>query len=251
MPVYLETWDETKPQGTRDRALGDDDIREFKRAIRERLAEDHFFADDESGVDEIGYHRKVTLFKHAGNPTVASDSGIVFAKDVGSGVIELFFIDAVGNVTQLTSAGQLLVLGASGFRAGDKLLSSNTNTPTGWVDQSATYDNHFIRISTGTPLTTGGANTHDHGAVTGSHTLTGAESGVPAHTHSTTNTRNENGWSGGNFFQGSQDGVNSPAGTALTVAANTAADAASGHTHTISSANNVPVYVQMRMYSKT
>ena len=43
-----ETWDETKPAGSRSPALGDDDIREFKVAIRERLAADHDFEASES-----------------------------------------------------------------------------------------------------------------------------------------------------------------------------------------------------------
>lgn len=245
MPVYNDTWDESKPAGSRDLALGDDDIREFKRAIRQRLEEDHEFADDESGNDNIGYHKKVTLTKRtAGNPTIVNDAGIVFTKDAGSDAIELYYIDDDGNVTQLSKQGKAMGLGTDAWRTGDKILSSNTETPTGWTDISATYTDNFIRISSGTPLSTGGANTHDHGAATGSTTLTAAQSGVPAHSHNVTYYNLEN--NGGAPCRG--QGVSGD--TVVATANNTAQDAAQGHTHSIATANNIPVYVQMRMYSK-
>jgi len=241
MPVFNDTWDETKPAGSRDLALGDDDIREFKRAIRQRLEEDHEFAEDESGNDNIGYHKKVTLTKRtAGNPTIVNDAGIVFTKDAGSDAIELYYIDDDGNVTQLSKQGKAMGLGTDAWRTGDKILSSNTEIPTGWSDISATYTDNFIRISSGTPLSTGGANTHDHGAVTGSHTLTIAEMPNHAHTYGTY-TSNQPGstYQHGDYYQ-----FSNPTDTTSYVGGG------GGHDHTIASANNIPVYVQMRMYSK-
>ena len=96
-------------------------------------------------------------------------------------------------------------------------------------------------------MTTGGANTHDHGAATGSTTLTAAQSGLPAHTHTFTLDSVSSGGS-------SNQGVNSQGGGTDTAVASSSTGgdaAASGHTHTIASANNVPVYVQMKIYSKT
>lgn len=259
MPVFNDTWDETKPAGSRDLALGDDDIREFKRAIRQRLEEDHEFAEDESGNDNIGYHKKVTLTKRtAGNPTIVDDAGIVFTKDAGSDAIELYYIDDDGNVTQLSKQGKAMGLGTDAWRTGDKILSSNTEIPTGWSDISATYTDNFIRISSGTPLSTGGANTHDHGASTGSFTLTTNE--MPSHRHrlAAANVTEEDSRGlayaalppygiGGPETAGSVGFVDSNANTSQFVE-NTGGGA--GHSHSIASANNIPVYVQMKMYSK-
>lgn len=243
--AYVETWDETKPAGSRDRSLGDDDIREFKRAIRERLATDHVFVADESGYTTVGYHSKATLIRQGANATAVTDTYILFCKSDGS-TDELFGIDESGNVVQFTDGGALAVLGTQGWRSGDKLLSSNTNTPSGWTDQSATYNNNFIRISSGVPLTAGGADTHSHGGATASTTLTAAQSGLPAHTHTYNKAVNTT---------GDADGADGWRGntslTSATTGSTGGSSASSGHTHDISSDNNVPVYIQMKMYSKT
>ena len=233
MPSYTETWDESKPAGTRDRSLGDDDIREFKRAIRERLATDHVFDDDESGFSTIGYHTKVTFVKQGSNATSVTDTYILFCKNDGS-TDELFGIDESGNVIQFTDAGKLAVLGSEGWRTGDKLLSSNTNTPTGWTDQSATYEDNFIRISSGTPLTAGGSNSHTHAA--------GSYAG-PSHTHSGT-TDGVTFGGGGTLTAGALD-------TAHTHTFTTGAGGTGAVTGTSASSDNVPVYIQLKMYSKT
>ncbi len=247
MPSYTETWDETKPAGSRDRSLGDDDIREFKRAIRERLNEDHVQPSDETGYTTVGYHRKCTLIKQGSNATAVTDTLILFCKNDGS-TDELFTIDESGNVIQVTDAGKLAVLGSEGWRTGDKILSSNTNTPTGWTDQSSTYDNTFLRISSGTPLTAGGSNTHDHGAATGSTTLTAAQSGLPDHTHSVSTVNNN---SAAGTANAAVEGQSSNDSLTTGSASTGGAAASSGHTHSIASADNVPAYIQIKMYSKT
>lgn len=108
MPSYNETWDETKPAGTRDRSLGDDDIREFKTAIRERLAQDHDFVADETGENFIGYHKKVTVKLRSGDETKVTDAFVLYCKSDGS-TDELFGIDESGNIIQITKAGELNV----------------------------------------------------------------------------------------------------------------------------------------------
>lgn len=240
MPSYVETWDVSKPAGNRSLSLGDDDIRELKRALDERLNEDHVKPSDESGVTTVGYHRKATLIEQSSNPATVTDAGILYTKDV-SGATELFYKDAAGNVLQLTSGGKIMGLGTDVYRTGDKLLSSNTTTPSGWVDQSATYTENFIRISSGVPLTTGGADTHNHGAATGSHTLTTGE--IPSHTHTVTSNNDSNTGGGTTPFMS--------VGTANQTFLTQATGGGGGHTHSIASANNVPVYVQMKIYSKS
>lgn len=230
MPSYVESWDETKPQGTRDRSLGDDDIREFKRAIRERLATDHVMLDDEAGSSTIGYHKKCTLVEQTAAPSSVTNAGIVYTKEVNN-ITELFFIDSSGSETQLTSGGLVLGLGTTAWRTGDKILSSNTNTPSGWTDQSTTYADKFIRISSGTPLTTGGSDTHDHGGSVGATALTTSQQNSMI-------TSLESYTAGGSGFvalAGVSPHLNSNAGT---------------HVHSVAAANNIPAYVQLKIYSK-
>lgn len=222
MPSYSETNDVTKPDGSRALSLGDDDLREYKRSIDERLNEDHVKPNDETGITTVGYHRKCTLIKLDDDPTAVDDTIIFYCKSDGS-TDELFAIDESSNIVQILKSGNLAVLGVEGWRSGDTILSSNTNTPSGWTDKSSTYDDRFIRISADTPLDTGGADSHTHGA--GSYSVSGT-TGTPS-------------------SQVLRDG-------------STFATSAHDHTHefsanvdgTSASASNVPVYVQMKMYSK-
>jgi len=123
-------------------------------------------------------------------------------------------------------------------RSGDLLLSSSGTTPDGWSDVSATYADKFIRISA-TALSTGGSDTHSHGSATGSHTLTTDE--IPAHTHTIkfgTGAAYADG--GPRYTTGSTETVTSES-----------TGGGSGHTHTITSADNIPAYVTTKMYQKT
>ena len=108
---YAETWDETKPAGSRARSLGDDDIREFKRAIRERLATDHDIRSDETGITTIGYHTKTTLIEQASAPSNVANTGILYTMDAG-GITELYYKDSAGTAKQITNNGKLKVTAA-------------------------------------------------------------------------------------------------------------------------------------------
>ena len=104
--TYIETWDETSPPGDEAISLGDDRIRGFKRALRERLAADHKFLADETGVTTIGYHLPVHLIDNVTDPAAIATTGIIYAKTSAS-AIELFFRDASGLITQLTYPGRV------------------------------------------------------------------------------------------------------------------------------------------------
>jgi len=247
MPTYTASWDETAPAGTSALSSGDDAIRDFKRDVRERLNTDHWYPSTDDAA-RTGYHRQVTLPDSAAAPTAVALAGIAYSLLVSSNS-ELHWRNQAGTTVQLTAAGKLNLAALDDYtrsKTGDWMMSSVTTARTGWTNVSATYSNKFMRINA-TPLTTGGADTHDHGAVTGSTTLTSAQSGIPAHGHTVTNQRNANGWSSGDFFQGSND--SGPIQN-LTVPNNSAADAASGHTHPISSVNNIPAFVQVVIFQK-
>ena len=158
---FVETHDETKPAGTRDRSLGDDDIREMKRAIRERLAIDHQSDEDESGNGAIGTHKKVTFSEAQGSdPTTYDDVSYLYIKETSS-ILELFYLDDAGNVIQLTSNGKIL---------GDYIKLSN-NTYITAKDAAGTGTVNLIKINasdvpeilTGAVLSSSAAPTDDAG----------------------------------------------------------------------------------------
>lgn len=106
--AFVETWDESKPAGSRAVSLGDDDIREFKRAIRERLAEDHRFYASETGETIVGGHDKVTLGEVAADPTQVANAIILYSKLTGS-YAELYSRHENEALQQLTRNGQLWI----------------------------------------------------------------------------------------------------------------------------------------------
>ena len=147
------------------------------------------------------------------------------------------------------------------FRTGDCVLSSNTNTPTGWADVSATYTDKFIRISSGTPLSTGGTNTHTHGGTVGSTTLTAAQSGLVAHSHLVFYDAQTNAALSSSNYPASTYSVSDDMATQVRGQTNipnagktkdaTSANASASHTHSVTTADNIPVYVQLKMYQKS
>lgn len=119
-----ETWDESKPAGSRRPKLGDDDIREFKRGIRERLAEDHWFSATESPAFgatgyKIGKHKHVTFKQYDTAKTTLSDEIALRCKDVSGSKEIIMTPPSAGTDRQLTkSGGQSLNLDSSDFANG-------------------------------------------------------------------------------------------------------------------------------------
>lgn len=105
--AFSTVWDETKPAGSRDLNLGDDDIREFKKQLRERLEVDHYFLETEAADTKIGYHSKATFLEQAADPTSLANALIMYAKLSGS-YSELFVQHENAGIVQLTSLGKLL-----------------------------------------------------------------------------------------------------------------------------------------------
>ena len=102
---FSVTWDETTPSDSEAVSLGASRIRDFKTAIRERLAIDRRFYDDETGKAKVGYANKISFYTQASDPTNEADVGFLYVKDVSSKV-ELFWEDEDGNTLQLTSGGK-------------------------------------------------------------------------------------------------------------------------------------------------
>jgi hypothetical protein len=66
------------------------------------------FAIDHQGTDgaQVGFHKQITLPERGSDPSTVADVGYLYTKDV-SGTTEVFYKDAAGNITQLTTAGRV------------------------------------------------------------------------------------------------------------------------------------------------
>lgn len=106
--VFIKTWNENKPAGADAASKGDDEIRDFKQAIRERLALDLNFFADESGQSNVGLHKKTSLINQGSDPATLADALILFAKDAGA-KSELHSIHEDAITSQLTYLGKLWI----------------------------------------------------------------------------------------------------------------------------------------------
>lgn len=104
--AFIKTWDESVPAGSRAANLGDDDIRDFKYAIRERMAVEHYLLATEGGDSKIGYHKKLTMIDQVAD-LLGVAGALVFYGKTTSGVCELFAVLPDNTVIQLTSNGKL------------------------------------------------------------------------------------------------------------------------------------------------
>lgn len=107
MTTFTDTWNaafEALPADLDDLNEGASRIRSLKVAISERMEVDHSFAGD----SEDGEHKKITFKEQTGDPATVTDKGYLYTKDVG-GVSELFWKDENGNVTQITSGGNVII----------------------------------------------------------------------------------------------------------------------------------------------
>lgn len=123
--------------------------------------------------------------------------------------------------------------GVTWGRSGDFVFSSSTSTPTNFTDRSATYNNKFMRISSGTVLTEAGSDTHTHTA--GSYT-------VSAHDHG--------GKTGGVSQTGNPPPSQIAGGSAVPHDHSITQQASATITGTSASGDNVPAYVTLRSYQK-
>ena len=102
--AFTDKWDETVPtKRTFVRDL-DKHIRDYtKRAIRERLAVDHYFiAVDDTSADTVGYHKAVHFLDQSSDPDTHAYGGVLYSK---SG--DAYWRDRLGNIVRITSGGAL------------------------------------------------------------------------------------------------------------------------------------------------
>lgn len=158
-------WDESKPSGTRDVNLGDDDIREFKGQVRERMDVDHNTPADETGIDNIGAHKAIHMLVQADKPDSLADAGIIYTKDV-EGKAEAHWLDEDDNEIQITSKGVLLLTNAlleNARLSNNVTLKAKNAAGSGIVDLIKANASNKPEIPDGAVMATSGAPTVDNG----------------------------------------------------------------------------------------
>lgn len=134
------------------------------------------------------------------------------------------------NVATLSSTGDLqdsgLLTSEIGIASGTRMLFQQTAAPTGWTKVTSGVDDKALRVVSGS-VSSGGSvafSTAFGTTATDAHTLTAAQSGLPAHNHTT-----QYALTGGSLdlTTGSTKNTSGVTGT------NSAQDASQGHTHGI------------------
>lgn len=181
MTVFTDTWDasyEAIPSDNEDINEGANRIRDFKVAVRQRLAVDHSWAGDAND----GKHNQATLRVQGGDPSLDTGDGALYAKVVSS-ITELFYKDSAGTVTQVTTNGAVKVTPA--FPTGTKMVFLQAAPPTGWTQDASLTDRTLLFTNGGGGGTLGGSWTISGlTSNVAAHTLTEAE--IPSHHHSFT-----------------------------------------------------------------
>ena len=159
--AFTRTWDatyEALPTDANYMYEVDNFIRQVLVDVRERMEIDHIW---KVGATD-GLHKKVSMGYLAVKPSASAGYGYLYTKDIGAGVIELFYEDAAGNEVQLSSAGGYadethphLTASKPVFTdANKKLVSTGTLT----VDQGGTglttITDHGILLGSGTAAIT-------------------------------------------------------------------------------------------------
>ena len=146
-----------------------------------------------------------------------------------------------GNLASLSATGDLQDSGGTGgVEAGTAMLFYQSAAPTGWTkNTTASLNDHALKIVTSEAWVSGTQGTTAFssvfGAAGGSTTLTAAQSGLPAHTHTAAARSNQIETTGGAVAQGYavDSNTGSTGGTS----------ASSGHTHTTPSIKYLDIII--------
>ena len=234
--AYTRDWSESTPiDHTKFKDIPSA-VRNLKVDISDRLK--NFFYGLTAGETTEGA-KKLEFYVQGTAPSSASNKIVVYGESDGTNV-GLKAKDDNANEAFIFAGGGLALFGTTGsWLSGDVLLSFSTETTrSGWTDVTSTYDGKFFRFGTGTTKATSGSDTHDHGGATADHTLT--ESEMPAHIHSHTIKGGGDGYAGAYRTDGFDKGSWSTGSTG----------GGDPHSHNISSADNIPAYVQGRIWEK-
>ena len=232
MSVPTVLWSETTPAGSDNINAGDNRIRELKTQIREVIDVDHDFPSSGQAADN-GQHKKVTLQEQADLGTGAVSATILGSQTV-SGKGELVYTDEDDNDVPITSGGKLSVASLTTVASISTIM--NLIYPVGYVITLGVSTNPGTLLGIGTwtaiegrvivgKAASGTFDTLDEELGAETVTLTGAQSGVAAHTHTVALSDSD-----GALRQEGLGRTSTGAGTQTTSAA-TPANAAEAHSN--------------------
>lgn len=240
MSTPTVSWDETTPSGSENISLGDNRIQELKTQLREVISVDHEFANS-GQTATTGQHKQVTLQEQANLGTGAVGATILGNQTV-SGKGELVYVDEDNNDVQITSGGKTRAESLGGVYPVANLAAIATLLDkiyfVGIVITSgvSTNPNTLLGIGTWAQIKgkvivgiadSGTFNTLDATGGVETVTLTSAQSGLPAHTHTSPLASPNTGGT-----SGVPQNTPGPADTTSNASnANSAADAAQAHTN--------------------
>ena len=195
--VPTTSWAESSPAGSDLMSTVDNRIREMKTQVREVIGVDHDFPSSGQATDN-GQHLRVTLQEQADLGTGAVGTTILGNQTV-SGKGELVYTDEDNNDVQITSGGKIYAPALAGVypAANVAALATMMNLiyPVGYVVTLGVSTNPATLFGIGTWTAIAGKvivginagdaefDTLDETGGAKTVTLTAAQSGVPAHTH--------------------------------------------------------------------
>ena len=176
MTTFNYEWDatfEANPEDTDYFHFGALEIRDLKKAFRERFNVDHYIPLD--GGESQGEHRKLTIRVNDAYTQTGSKPAL-YVKNV-SEKPELFYVDSAANEIQLTGGGAL----KEPFPSGTKMLFYQDTAPSGWTLLATNDKLAYITKGSAAGGETGGI-AHPTGTWT-----------QPDHTHTTAHRHNSEG----------------------------------------------------------
>lgn len=248
MSIPTVALNEDSPAGSDAINLGDNKIREYKTQVREICEVDHDFPSTGSSLT-AGQHKKVTLQEQADLGTGAVNATLLGNQTVG-GKGELFYTDEDNNDIQITTAGKINSAALKSSAVADIANLMALIYPIGIVVTFGVSTNPATLLGVGTWTAIAGKvvvginagdaefDTLDETGGAKTVTLTAAQSGIPAHDHSSTiyTAGGTNNFGPGISFTSYADNATASTGAAVTINNNSAAAASEAH-------NNLQPYI--------
>ena len=121
--AFNEEWNEAIPANSEVIGLGASRIRSLKEAIRERLAIDHNFKEDETGDSDIGKHNQVEFISKTSHPTNPTAGIMVYDKDG-----KLYALKETGDPVELIDDTDQTIYGVKTFNKFPKTPESDPSS---------------------------------------------------------------------------------------------------------------------------
>ena len=121
--AFNEEWNEAIPADSEVIGLGASRIRSLKEAIRERLAIDHNFKEDETGDSDIGKHNQVEFISKTAHPSNPTAGTMIYDK---SG--KLYALKETGDPVELIDDTDQTIYGVKTFNKFPKTPESDPSS---------------------------------------------------------------------------------------------------------------------------